>query len=165
VELYENIIENKPVNEADDYNDFVNRRRNNKKSIRTKVTTLMENGEVHSEIMGTKNDEELKSSNDGNNENKANINVQENNEQNVSSFQNATDDNNVNSGTTESQKKDNVKSDTTKDTDTKNKNIEDKTVLGMKPIYGYSMITVIALVGIVAAVKVFKNKNKLVLNT
>lgn len=171
MELNENILEleNSVVNETEDYNDFVNRRRNNKKSIRTKVTTLMENGEVHSEVMGTKiseeelnsdlnieKNEESKSSADGSNDNEV-----------VSNIENNNNDNNINGGNTESPKKDNVEPNAKKDNDTKSKSDkdEDRTVLGMKPIYGYSLITIISLVAITAAVKIFKNNKKIQLTT
>jgi len=169
VELYENIID-KPINEHEDYNDFVNRRRTNKKSIRTKVTTLKEDGEVVSEILGTNgssNDEFDLSSADGV---KAEIETQQQNEV-KSNVQNATDDNNFGSGNTKpQQQKDNINPDTKNNSDTKKssskKYEENKTVFGMKPLYGYTCMAVIALVGIAATVKILKNKSakKLILN-
>lgn len=149
MELYDNIVEHRP---EEDYNDFVSRRRNNKKSIRTKVTTLKDNGEVVSEILGTNDDES--SSFDGN-EQKSEVEVESN-------FTNSTDDNTV----VKVEQKETTKIDTKKEVEQKDKNnninkvIEDKTVFGMKPVYGYTVFAVIALVGIAATVKILKN-NKL----
>lgn len=165
MEVNENILDlEKPVNETEDYNDFVTRMKGAKKSIRTKVTTLMENGEVHSEVMGTTvSEEQLKSNTSVNAEN---VNEQKssadgsNNDENISNFQNTIDDGNaINSNNAEPSKKDNIEPNTKKDNSTESKKSDDenRTILGMKPIYGYSLITIIALVGITAAVKIFKN--------
>lgn len=164
MEFKENILdlESSFVNESEDYNDFLNRRRNNKKSIRTKVTTLKENGEVVSEILGTTISEnelsESINSENKNNEQKSSADGESISE-NISNFQNTINDNDTNTNTNN----ENINNKDVKVNDVKSDNKEvntenDKTILGMKPIYGYSLITIIALVGITAAVKIFKNK-------
>lgn len=149
MELYDNIIENNPVNESEDYNDFVNRRRSNKKSIRTKVTTLMENGEVHSEVMGTNVSEENVNVNTSScNGSNASGDVDEK----VSNASYVNDKEELDKGTGDKEKE-------TKSTNIKNNDVkgEENTVFGMKPVYGYTLVTIVALVGIVAAVKILKN--------
>lgn len=161
MELFDNIVEQKP---EEDYNDFVNRRRTNKKSIRTKVTTLKDDGEIVSEILGTNgasSDEFDLSSADGSKDSNEEQKVE------VKSSLNATDDNTNNTNTTTETKQ--IENDKIKKDDAKvksNMGDENKTVFGMKPVYGYTCIAVITLVGIAATVKILKNNklNKLKLN-